>query len=141
MASAAGKAEKHRGEVMRVIYPPIAQSLDLNECVDGLKVIMDRLARDHATLAVSLCPDPLPIVADQLATENEIVRLFDRARQMVPKPEGAITIKTSRVTVDAATPQEFAAGSLPPHGDYCSLEVAFTGFPRSLSVAWPYAGG
>ncbi len=125
---------------MRVIYPPIAQPLDLNECVDGLKVIMDRLARDHATLDLSLCLDPLPIVADQLATENEIVRLFDQARQMVPKPDGAITVKTTLVKVDATTPEEFGAGSLPPHGDYCSLEVAFTGFPRPLSVAWPYAG-
>ena len=73
--------------------------LNLNQSVDNILRIIERLIGENITITVDLSPDLQPVMADGGNIEQVIMNLMINARDAMPEG-GAITIRTRDATVD-----------------------------------------
>ena len=73
--------------------------LNLNQSVDNILRIIERLIGENITITVDLSPDLQPVMADGGNIEQVIMNLMINARDAMPEG-GAITIRTRNATVD-----------------------------------------
>ncbi|HEY5460961.1 MAG TPA: ATP-binding protein [Deferrimonas sp.] len=100
-----------------------AKSINLNEIVSGMSVMVRRLIGENIKLAATLDPDLRTILADPGQIEQVVLNLAVNARDAMPSG-GTITISTANV--DLAAPED-RDGYILPAGRYARLEVADTG--------------
>ncbi len=97
--------------------------LDLNEVVNGMRVMLGRLIKEDVTVVLALQPGPAPVKADRGQMEQIVLNLVVNARDAMPRG-GTLTIETANVELDEhyATPH-FAVQP----GPYVVLRVTDTG--------------
>ncbi|HLV22694.1 MAG TPA: ATP-binding protein [Polyangiaceae bacterium] len=92
--------------------------LGLNDCVHGVRTILERLLGEQVTLDLRLSGDLWDVSADPSQLEQVLVNLVANARDAITGP-GSVTIAThNRTGVPAAAMEA---------GDYVVLSVADTG--------------
>jgi CheY-like chemotaxis protein len=104
----------------QVIKP---KPLDVNELVQGIEGMLQRLIGEHIQLRSVLDPHAGWIVADPNQMETALMNLATNARDAMPGG-GVLSIETGRTTID-----EERNPLLPdlPHGTYVRLSVRDTG--------------
>jgi signal transduction histidine kinase len=100
-----------------------AKSVNLNEIVSGMAVMVRRLIGENIELATVLVPEVRAVLADPGQIEQVVMNLAVNARDAMPSG-GTITISTSNV--DLAAPENRDVYILPA-GRYVRLEVTDTG--------------
>ena len=80
-----------------------AKSINLNEIVSGMCVMVRRLIGENIKLATALDPDLRTIIADPGQVEQVVLNLAVNARDAMPSG-GTITISTANV--DLAAPED-----------------------------------
>jgi two-component system, cell cycle sensor histidine kinase and response regulator CckA len=105
----------------RQVLQPV--TLDLNETVRRMQIMLNRLIGDDVALTSALCPDLATINADPSQVEQVLMNLAINARDAMPKG-GKISIATANVEIDEAHARQ------PPFagpGQYVRLTVSDTG--------------
>jgi signal transduction histidine kinase len=97
--------------------------LDLNEHIDGLLGLLQRLLGESVTVDVAYGASPLSITADPTQLEQILLNLGLNARDAMPRG-GRLVIRTDAVQVEQGTACE-ALGLVP--GSYVRLTVGDTG--------------
>ncbi len=80
--------------------------LDLNESIESMRGMLDRLIPETITIESHLAPAPLRVRADKAQLEQVILNLVLNARDSMPEG-GVITLDTAR---DRCPPEESGAG-------------------------------
>jgi signal transduction histidine kinase len=101
-----------------------AKSIDLNEIVSGMSVMVRRLIGENIELAITLDPNLGTVIGDPGQVEQVVLNLAVNARDAMPSG-GTITISTAGV--DLAAPED-RDGCILPAGRFVRIEVADTGF-------------
>jgi CheY-like chemotaxis protein len=101
----------------------VAKSVNLNEIVSGMSVMVRRLIGENIEFATLLDPELRTVLADPGQFEQVVLNLAVNARDAMPSG-GTITISTANVDLAA---QEDRDGYILPAGRYARLEVADTG--------------
>jgi two-component system cell cycle sensor histidine kinase/response regulator CckA len=98
--------------------------LSLSETLTELSLLLRRLVGERIHLKVEHIPDLWPVKADEGQISNAIMNLVVNSRDAMPPEGGAVTIRTSNVSLMSAK----AIGTgLMPAGDYVLIEVSDTG--------------
>jgi len=100
-----------------------AKSIDLNEIVSGMCVMVRRLIGENIRLSTALEPDLMTIHADPGQVEQVMLNLSVNARDAMPAG-GTITISTANVELAAPEDRD---GYTVPAGRYARFGVADTG--------------
>ena len=98
--------------------------LSLSETLTELSLLLRRLVGERIHLKVEHMPDLWPVKADEGQISNAIMNLVVNSRDAMPPEGGAVTIRTSNVTLTTAKP---IGTGLMPAGDYVLIEVSDTG--------------
>ncbi len=93
---------------------------DVNEVVDGLSTMLQRLMPEDIVFAVDVCPEPCRVLMDRGQLEQIIVNLAVNARDAMPMG-GTLSISTCRIG--------------PDHPSACGLRDRATGPVVVLTVA------
>ena len=98
--------------------------LALADTLSELSMLLRRLLGERVTLRFEHAQDLWPVRADESQISNAIMNLVVNARDAMPAEGGAVTIRTSNLTLETARP--IGTGTMPA-GDYVLIEVADTG--------------
>jgi len=74
-------------------------SLDLNMLIDDFSTLLRRTVRENIDLAITLCPEAAPILADQGQIEQIVMNLVVNAADAMPNG-GKISIQTKLYEID-----------------------------------------
>jgi PAS domain S-box-containing protein len=99
----------------QVLHP---QLVDINEVVEGVRGLLDRLIGANVRLKTSLQPNPFPVMTGVAQFEQVLINLALNARDAMP--QGGRLIFSTRNVVDLHPPDL-------PKGDYVELKVKDTG--------------
>ena len=100
-----------------------AKSINLNEIVSGMCVMVRRLIGENIELATALDPDLGTVIGDPGQVEQVVLNLAVNARDAMPSG-GTISISTA--SADLAAPED-RDGDILPVGRYARIEVSDTG--------------
>jgi len=95
----------------QVMQPRI---LDLNESVEGMKGLLERVLEDHIELVWKLAPGLHPVRFDPGQIEQVIMNLVVNARDAMPRG-GTLTIETANVDLDEQHVREHVEARVGPH--------------------------
>ena len=105
--------------------------LALPDTLSELAMLLRRLLGERISLTLEHASDLWPVSADESQISNAIINLAVNARDAMPESGGAVAIRTSNITTQAA--QAMGTG-LMPAGDYVAIDVTDTGkgIPKEL---------
>jgi signal transduction histidine kinase/CheY-like chemotaxis protein len=110
--------------------PAQVQVVDLNEVVDGLRVMMKRLLREDIQLDTFLPPSLWSVCVDPTQVEQIVVNLLVNAREASPHG-GKVTIETANVYLDS----DYLKGNPnAAEGNYVLLAVSDSGTGIALEI-------
>lgn len=107
--------------------PLLSEKIDLNDVVQGVARILERVVGESVRLDLQLHPDAGAVRADRGQLEQVVMNLVVNARDAMPAG-GAVTLMTAREVVNDARSLEL--GGVDP-GDYARIDVVDTGVGMS----------
>jgi len=99
------------------------ESVDLNAVFEGVEILLRRLIPESIVSKISLCADPLPILADSGQIEQALMNLVGNSRDAMPGG-GEISIRTGKFIMTQEFVSSHGYGNA---GDYALLAVSDTG--------------
>jgi PAS domain S-box-containing protein len=107
-----------------------AQVLNLNQVINDLSLMLQRIIGEDIKLRIELADDLWPVMADPSQIEQVIMNLVVNARDAMPRG-GTLAIQTTNVILDAA----YAALHVDAQpGDYAMLSISDTGIGMNQEV-------
>jgi len=98
-------------------------SLHLNEMIEGILNLVDRLLGETITIKCDYSENTAPVKADANQLENALMNLCINARDAMPNG-GDLNIKTGMLQIDESNEGEYPELKF---GEYCWLSVQDTG--------------
>ena len=103
--------------------PMAVRVIGLNDVVEGLRGMMNRLIGEDVELRTYLAADLWPVRVDPAQMEQILVNLVVNAREAMPRG-GKITVETANVTLDR---EYLLSNPTVPPGEYVLLAVSDSG--------------
>jgi nitrogen-specific signal transduction histidine kinase len=129
---AANRAVKLTGQLLAFGRKQIMQPriIDLNEVLEGMREILDRMRGEDVDLVWKLSPELYPVKFDPGQIEQAVLNLVVNARDAMPRG-GKLTIDTANVELDEDYVAEHKDAQLGPHA---MLAVSDTGSGMTAEI-------